>query len=213
MKLYAELPGRRLRQLTDDALLAVWSALWIMAGRQVHDLVSSLEAAGNLLIEAGTDLERNTSSVQGTVQRVPVIGSFLEERFDGLVGVGRSLRQSGMSQIETVDALAWWLGFTVALLPILLGLWIWGSRRVRWIREASAVDRLRPDPANAYLLALRALATLPISNLSTPAARSAVSSFHDGDYGPLADLELRQLGLRSAKQLGVSPSAARPARR
>lgn len=201
MKLYAELPARRLRQVAADAALAAWAALWVLAGRQVHDLVGSLAAAGNLLVDAGEDLERNTSSVQGAVLRVPVIGSFLKERFDGLVGAGRSLQESGMSQIQTVESLSWWLGFVVALLPILLGLWIWGTRRLRWMREASAVDRLRADPANAYLFALRALATRPMSQLSTPAARAAVRSFHDGDYSPLADLELRQLGLRSPRPL------------
>jgi hypothetical protein len=200
VKVYAELPARRLRQVLADGVLLAWGWLWVAAGRKVHDLVSSLGAAGDLLIEAGTDLERNTTGVQGSVQRVPVIGDFLKERFDGLVGVGRSLQESGRSQIEAVDALAGWLGLTIALLPILLGLWIWYSRRLRWIREASAVDRLRSDPANAYLFALRALATRPIADLSTPAARAAVRSFHDGDYGPLADLELRELGLVSGRR-------------
>ncbi|HEX2053746.1 MAG TPA: hypothetical protein VHJ78_08500 [Actinomycetota bacterium] len=198
MKVYAELPGRRLRQLLGDAALAGWVGLSVAAGRRVHELVSSLASAGNLLVDAGTDLERNTSSVQGAVLRVPVIGNFLKERFDGLVGAGRSLRQAGMNQIETVNSLALWLGCAVALLPILLGLWIWGTRRLRWVREASAVSRLRADPANLYLFALRAAATRPIKDLSSSAGRAALTSFQSGDYAPLADLELQQLGLRAA---------------
>lgn len=201
MKLYAELPQRRFRQLAADAAVLGWTGLWVLAGMRVHDLVGSLASAGNLLIEAGTDLEENTSSVQGTVARVPVIGSFLQDRFDGLAGAGRSLRESGMSQVETVESLALWVGFLVALLPIMLVLWAWGTRRMRWIRDATAAARLRSDPANLYLFALRAVVTAPFPELGSRASLEGIRSFHDGDYRPLADLALRRMGLRSPKSL------------
>ena len=197
MKLYAELPGHRFRQAWGDAAMAGWSALWIWLGMHVHDLVQSLAAAGNLLVEAGTDLERNASSVQDSVVRVPIVGSFLQERFDGLVEVGRSLRRSGMSQLETVNTLSLWMGFLVASLPILAVLWIWGTRRSRWVRDATAAVRLRSEPANLYLFALRAATTRPVSDLQSPAALKAIRSFHNGDYGPLAGVELRRMGLRA----------------
>lgn len=176
--------------------MALWSFLWIRVGMHLHDLVGELASAGRLLIDAGTDLERNASSVQGSVVRVPVIGNFLKQRFEGLVGVGESLRQSGVNQVETVDSLSLWLGTLVALLPILVVLWIWGIRRVRWIRNASAAARLRSDPANLYLFALRAVTTRPIWQMRSAAELRAVRSFHDGDYAPMAGLELKRMGLR-----------------
>ncbi len=198
LKLYAELPHQRLRQALGDAAVAVWSAIWIRLGMHVHDLVGSLASAGHLLVEAGTDLERNASSVQSSVVRLPVVGSFLKQRFDGLVDVGVSLRQSGESQLETVNSLSLWLGTLVALLPILVVLWMWGTRRVKWVRDASAAVRLRSDPANQYLFALRAVTNRPISDLRSAGALQAIRSFQDGEYGPLAGLELRKMGLRHA---------------
>ena len=197
VKLYAELPVQRTRQVIFDLVALAWCALWIRLGMLLSDLVDKLSAGGRLLIDAGKDLQETTSSVQGAVVRVPVIGSFLKERFDGLAGIGRSLEESGVSQLQTVDTLSTWVGVVVALLPILLALWIWVSRRASWIRDASAAVRLRNDSRNHYLFALRAITNRPLTELSSPAARDAIRAFHDGDYAPLARLELKELGLRN----------------
>lgn len=206
MKLYAELPARRLRQVFGDAAAAAWAAFWSWSGIHVHDLVASLAAAGHLLGDAGSDLEGATSSIQDSVVRVPVVGSFLEQRFDGLAGVGASLRRSGSSQVGTVESLALWLGVLAALLPILMVLWIWGTRRLRWIRDATAAAHLRSDPANQYLFALRAVSTRPIWQLRSAAELEAVRRFHDGDYAPMARLELVKLGLREPNPAGRPPT-------
>ena len=196
MKLYAELPAQRSRQALLDLFFVAWCWAWIRVGMYLNDLVERLSAAGRLLIDAGQDLEDSASSVQGTVVRVPVLGSFLKERFDGLVGVGQSLQDSGRSQIETVDTLSMWLGVIVALLPILLALWIWLVRRAGWIRNASAAARLRSDSENLYLFALRAISNRPLTELRSATAREAIRAFHAGDYAPLARLELKEMGLR-----------------
>lgn len=197
MKLYAELPQRRTSQALLDISLVAWGTAWIRLGMLISDLIDRLGAGGRLLIDAGTDLEDNASSVQDSVVRVPVIGTFLQQRFEGLADVGRSLQESGMSQLRTVNTLSLWMGAVVALLPILLGVWFWASRRAGWIRDASAAVKLRDDSRNHYLFALRAVSNRPLTALSSPAALEAVSAFHDGDYAPLARLELEELGLRS----------------
>ena len=196
MKLYAELPTQRYRQAFFDLFLVAWCWAWIKVGMYLNDLVEKLSAAGRLLIDAGRDLEDTASSVQGTVVRVPVLGSFLKERFDGLVGVGQSLQDSGNSQVNTVDTLSMWLGIIVALLPILLALVIWLSRRAGWIRDASAAARLREDSENLHLFALRAISNRSLAELRSKEAREAIRAFHAGDYAPLARLELKEMGLR-----------------
>lgn len=206
MKLYAEVRARRLRQVFGDAAAGAWAWLWIWFGIHVHDLVASLAVAGRLLEDAGSDLEGATSSLQDSVVRVPVVGSFLEQRFEGMVGVGASLRRSGASQVETVESLAMWMGVLVALLPVLMVLGIWGTRRLRWIRDATAAAHLRSDPANLYLFAFRAVSTRPIWQFRSAADLEAVRRFHDGDYAPMARLELVKLGLRE-------PAAPNPAGR
>lgn len=196
MKLYAELPQRLTLQALFDVIVIVWCWIWIRVGLYIHDLVGRLSAGGRFLIDAGQDLEKTASSVQGNVVRVPVLGSFLKERFDSLVDVGRSLQDSGMSQLRTVETLSLWLGFVVGLLPILLALWIWTSRRTGWIRDASAAVKLRDDPRNHYLFALRAITSRPLTELRSAPAREAIRAFHAGDYAPLARLELKEMGLR-----------------
>jgi hypothetical protein len=196
MKLYAELPQRLTLQALFDVIVIVWCWIWIRVGLYIHDLVGRLSAGGRFLIDAGQDLEKTASSVQGNVVRVPILGSFLKERFDSLVDVGQSLQDSGMSQLRTVETLSLWLGFVVGLLPILLALWIWTSRRTGWIRDASAAVRLRADSENQYLFALRAITSRPLTELRSPAAREAIRAFHAGDYAPLARLELKEMGLR-----------------
>ncbi len=196
MKLYAELPSQRYRQVLFDGLAVVWCYLWIRAGMFLNDLVDKLSAAGRLLIDAGQDLEDTASSVQGTVVRVPVIGGFIKDRFDGLVGVGESLQESGASQVNTVDTLSTWVGIVVALLPILLALTVWLWRRAGWIRDASAAARLRGDSDSLHLFALRAIANRPLADFRGREARDALRSFHSGDFGPLAYMELEQMGLR-----------------
>lgn len=196
MKLYAELPALRSRQAVFDLLLVAWCWAWIRLGMYMNDLVEKLSAAGRMLIGAGEDLEDTASSVQGTVVRVPVLGRFLKERFDGLVGVGQSLQDSGNSQVDTVNTLSMWIGIIVALLPILLALAVWLRRRVGWIRDASTAARLREDPENLYLFALRAISNRPLTELRSNQARQAIRAFHAGDYAPLARMELEQMGLR-----------------
>jgi hypothetical protein len=196
MKLYAELPTQRTRQALFDVVVLLWCAVWIRIGMYLSDLVDKLSAAGRLLVDAGQDLEGNASSVQGAVVRVPVLGSFLKERFDGLVGVGRSLQESGMSQLKAVETLSLWVGIVAALLPILLALTVWLWRRAAWIRDASAAARLRDDPENLHLFALRAISNRPLTDLRSKSARDAIRAYHSGDYGPLARIELKEMGLR-----------------
>jgi hypothetical protein len=59
------------------------------------------------------------------------------------------------------------------------------------------------EGAGLHLFALRALATRSITELRS-ATLDPAGAYTSGDYSRLADLELRQLGLRSAGPLRCS---------
>ena len=200
MKLYAEIPLYRARQLLVDAFVVAWVVAWVRIGSKVHSLIESLTRPGRLIEGAGSDLARGAGRAGENVEGVPLVGGALSSPFESIAQVGRLLENAGQDQQEVVHSLALWLGILLAAIPILFVLYHWIVRRWRWVREASAAERIRIGGAGLHLFALRALATRPITELrkATPDPAGAYAS---GDYAPLADLELRELGLRPVRPL------------
>ena len=196
MKLYAELPLYRARQIAGDLLVIAWVALWVFIGRFMFRLIGKLAEPGRRVEGAGSDLARTASNAGGRVDDVPLIGRFLEAPFGSLERLGRTLQDAGQTQQDTVHTLALWVGLLVAVLPILFVLFQWGSRRRAWIVQASASNRIRLDAGSLQLFALRAIATRPLTELRR-ATPDPAGAYNSGNYAPLAALELNQLGLRS----------------
>jgi hypothetical protein len=84
------------------------------------------------------------------------------------------------------------------VVPILFVVLLWFPLRVRWIRRATAASRVRKSPAGRDLLALRALATQPLSKLAKlgPDVAESWRASDDSTVDALAALELKSLGLR-----------------
>ena len=194
MRLYAELPWVRARQLAGDAAAAIWTIAWVRAGMAIHDLVAELAAPGEAIERAGGGLAGNLSEVSDTIGRLPVVGDALRAPFSTAADAGRLLESAGQSQQEVVMTLALWLGVIVATFPILLALALWLPGRVRWIRDASAAADIRGTADGLALFAHRAVANRSLRQLRSvsPAPGHALAS---GDHAPLAALELRSLGL------------------
>lgn len=196
MKLYAETAGLRARQLLGDLGVLTWTAAWVAAGLTLYRLVEKLAAPGARVARAGTDFAGDVAEIQQKVGRLPVVGEELRDPFGRLAGVGRTLADAGATQQEVVHQLALWLGVVAAAVPIIALLLVWLPRRVAWAREAGAASRLRLDGADLELFAIRAVANRPLRQLHrvTPDPAGALRA---GEYEPLADLELRALGLRA----------------
>jgi hypothetical protein len=195
MKIYAELPVMRSRQLLGDAAIVLWSALWIWIGYGVYRLFDKLGGPGRIIQRAGEDFQSTLLELRDEASEVPVVGSSLQEPIESASNAGRVLAQAGQTQQDIVHSVAIMLGVLFALLPILYALWQWLPGRLRWIREASAAHRIRIDAEDLYLFALRAVATRPLPELlrATPDPAHALAS---GDYAALAAVELKDLGLR-----------------
>jgi hypothetical protein len=199
MKVYAETASRRARQLLTDLLVVAWVTASVLAGLAVRRLVDELARPGQAVEQAGNRVANGMGGVQDQLGRVPGIGGGLRAPFQRLGEAGQALAGAGAAQQQVVHELALWLGILVALIPVVVVLMVWLPGRVRWIREATAASRLRRDLGadDLGLFALRAIAHRPLRDLRR-VSPDPVADLQRGDYGALAALELRALGLRPA---------------
>jgi hypothetical protein len=199
VKLYAETAGLRARQVLGDLAVLAWTAAWVWAGLTLYRLVGKLAVPGARLQQAGGGFAGDVAEIQQKVGRLPVVGEELQGPFGRLAGVGQTLADAGATQQEVVHQLALWLGVVAAAVPIIALLLVWLPRRVTWIREAGAASRLRLDGADLELFALRAVANRSLRELHRVTPDPA-GDLRAGDFGALADLELRALGLRAGSR-------------
>jgi hypothetical protein len=201
VKLYAETAGLRARQLVGDLAVLAWTAAWVAAGLALYRLVEKLAVPGARVEQAGTSFAGDVAEIQQKVGRLPVVGGQLQDPFGRLAGVGRTLAEAGVTQQEAVGQLALWLGVVVAAVPVIALLLVWLPRRVTWMREAGAASRLRLDGADLELFAIRAVANRSLRELHRVSPDPA-GDLRAGEFQALADLELRQLGLRAPPRPG-----------
>ena len=195
IKVYAETPNLRVRQQLQDAATLVWVAAWGLAGRTLYRTIEHLRTAAAEAEQAGGGIARRLDDVARTVTDVPLVGDGLRRPFTGAADAGRTLQSASASAGDTVHDLALWLGLLVALLPIAWVLARRLPRRYRWMREAGVAATLRIDADDLHLFALRAVATAPLHELRK-VTDDPGRALADGDYGPLAAIELARLGLR-----------------
>ncbi|MFG3701212.1 hypothetical protein ACGF5C_25365 [Micromonospora sp. NPDC047620] len=201
MKIYADRFPTAVRQLITDLLVVAWVYGAVRGALWLHDLVQKLAVPGQKLEGAGGGLADNLAEAGGKVGRVPLVGDELTAPFERAAGAARSLAEAGRDQQELVDQLALALAVAVLVFPLGLVLFGWLPLRVRWMRRAASAARLAAVPAGRDLLALRALATQPLGRLTriAPDVAEAWRRGDDATVDALAELELRQLGLRAGR--------------
>lgn len=196
MKLYAEVPYHRTRQILIDAAVVVWCLAWIRLGMWIDTLVNRLQGPGRAIEDAGAGLAGNFTSVSERVSDVPLVGDTLRDPFEAAARASSALQQAGQTHQDVIHALAIWLGVLFAIIPIGYVLMRYLPSRLRWIREASAAHQLRIDADDLHLFAIRAVATRPLYELRR-ACPDPAGCLARGDYEPLAALELGALGLQA----------------
>ena len=201
MKLYAERLPTAIRQLLTDIVVVVWVYLWIRAGLWVHDMVQKLAVPGQKLQSAGSGIADNLADVGSKVNRVPLVGDQLVKPFNGAADAARAIADAGRDQQHIVDQMSVLLAVLAVSVPLALVVFLWLPFRLRWMRRAGVAVRVRDEPAGQDLLALRALATRPLNEL-TRLGPDIAQSWRNGDataVQALAALELKDLGLKPAK--------------
>jgi hypothetical protein len=203
MRLYAQRPDHRARQLAADLGLLAWAALWVLLARAVHGAVLALAGPGEAVADLGRSISQTMGSAAGAAEDLPVVGDELSSPFDALGEAGGSVTGAGQGAADAVSTLATVLAVALVVLPVGWLLVRWLSWRLGWLREASAAERLlrygAAGTVDLELLAARAMATAPLPQLARlPAGTGA--GWRAGDPAALralAGLELRRLGLRA----------------
>ena len=200
--MYADRLPTAIRQLLTDITVVIWVYAWIRAGMWLHDQVLRLAAPGRKLQDSGTGIADNLADAGGKVGRVPLVGDELTEPFTRAAEAARSMADAGREQQEIVANLALALAVLLVVVPLSLVAFLWLPARLRWMRRAGVAAAVRDQPAGRDLLALRALATRPLNQL-TKLGPDIAQSWRNGDaeaVDALAALELRRLGLRPSRR-------------
>ncbi|HET6627023.1 MAG TPA: hypothetical protein VFG63_11610 [Nocardioidaceae bacterium] len=197
MKIYADTSVRRSRQLLGDVLLVVWVALWVKLSLVVHDATMMLAGPGEQMSRAGAGLAEQLRDAGASVGSVPLVGDDVRVPFDGAGDAADKLAGAGDAQVAAVTDLAFWLGLTVAAIPILLALAVYLPPRWRFVRDATAGQRFVDAGEDLDLFALRAMARQPMHRLARVSDDPA-GAWRRRDAAvvrALAELELRDTGL------------------
>jgi hypothetical protein len=199
MKVYADSNRTFATQLALDAVFVAWVIGWIWIGVSVHDATLELRGPGLRTESSATELSDSMAEAGGALDDVPYVGDEVATPFDKASDAAGSLADAGRSSISAVERLAFWLGFGLAIIPILLIALRYLPGRVRWVREATAGRALLDGPGDLELFALRALGQQPLEALARVSDDPA-GAWRRGDaevIARLADLELRAVGLRA----------------
>ena len=210
MRLYAQKPALRLRQLAADIGLLLWIVGWVLAARAVHGAVLLLAGPGQAVEDLGRSVGGSMESAAGVAEDVPLVGDELSAPFGALAEASGSVRGAGQSAQDAVETLATILSVALVVLAVGWMLLRWLPWRVGWAREATAATRLVAGKPDLELLAARALATTSLPRLAAlPAGVGAAWRRGEPEaVRVLAALELQRLGLRLPQPAPVSESAS-----
>ena len=198
VKLYSDFGGRRTYQIVGDLFAVLVLVIGIRVAVALHDTIASFEGFGRDVARSGSDFQSTLSGIGETLGGVPLIGSGIRAPFDAASDAGGTLADAGVNWQRGIETLAQLVGWTVALLVVLVVLLGWVRPRLVAAVRRSSIARLASSTPSLDLLAFRALATRPARAVSRIDA-DAVAAWRRGDQEVirrLAALELRAAGVR-----------------
>ncbi len=198
MKLYSDFGGRRAYQILGDVFAVLVLVVGIRVAVALHDTITSFRQIGRNVAQSGSDFSSTMSDIGSRLSGVPLIGGGISAPFDAASGAGSTLSDAGTSWQRGVETLATLVGWTVAVLVVLVVLLGWVRPRLVSAVRRAAIARLARESASLDLLAFRALATRP-ARAVTRVDPDAVAAWRRGDQEVirgLAALELRASGVR-----------------
>lgn len=198
MKLYSDLPGRRLAQAVSDVGVVLWVWLWVRIATAVHEATLTLAEPGRQLEAAGSGFRGRMTEAGDSVDGLPLLEDRIATPFRSAAEVGADFEAAGRDLVTAVERFALVLALTTALTPILLVAGTWLALRWRFVRRATAARRFVDAAPDLDLFALRAMANQPMHRLARISDDPA-GAWRRGDPGvvrALAVLELRESGLR-----------------
>ena len=197
LKLYAEIPARRTRQVIGDVWLVVWTALWIWIAFKLHDLIMNLAGPGIAIASGATDLATSIDSAGESVSGLPIVGDGLSGPFAAMSSAATAIADAAQAEADAVSKLAFFLPLLLAILAFASFAVFWVPIRIAFVRKANAAQRLVDANEDLDLFALRALARQPLHVLARidPDPAGAWRRGNTTVIDALAGLELPAEGL------------------
>ncbi len=199
MRLYPDIPRRRLAVFARDAVVVALLAFFAWIGFTVHDAVDKLAILGTGVREAGTSVEGALDSAADTVEDARVVGDTLGDALRGAgAETGGNVAEVGQRGEDAAHRLADILGLTTFGIPALLLLFRYFPARVDLARRLTAAERvLRADasPERRQAVAMRAAFSLPYGQL-LEFTRDPLGDLVAERYDPLIAAALDDAGLR-----------------
>jgi hypothetical protein len=181
-----------------DVLVVVWTVTWIVLAVLIRNEIRNLNSLSDTVGLAGTAV-KDTGAALHDLEALPFVGEQIGRVADQIDAAGDSAVASAGQSRQSISRLSVLLTIAVAVIPTVPVVAAYAPFRVSRFREIRAVRRAAAkagnDPAFQEFLARRAAENLPFHRLRevTP---NAWRDLESGRYGPLAEAELRRLGLR-----------------
>jgi hypothetical protein len=195
---YADRPARRCRQLAADVAVTAWSVVAVWLAVQLHHRVVSVASVAFRLRDGAGGIGAHLDAAGGGVGQVPLVGDALASPLRSAGGAAGTVAGAGQQLGDQITAFALPLAVGLVALAVIPLAGPWLVVRGRYALRAGATTQLARSAGGTRLLALRALAHQPPGRLVT-VARDPVEAWMNQDptaTAALADLELRELGLR-----------------
>jgi hypothetical protein len=198
---YATTPGRFMMQLISDAVVVLWTTIWVLVGMAVHAAVSTIADVGRQVEGGANGVADNLNSAGDSAHKIPLVGDTISKPLRAASEAALDIANAGHSLNTTAGWLAWVLALAVASPPILAIAMPWLFLRVRFFRRKWTAITLAGTPAGEQLLALRALANRPLRKLAE-VSLDPVGAWRREDriaIRGLAALELRSAGIAAPR--------------
>jgi hypothetical protein len=198
MKLYSDIPGRRVVQVACDVGVVLWVVLWVRVAQRVHEVLLALATPGRNLAGAGASFRGTMTTAGDGLDDLPLLEDRVATPFRSAAGVGTEIERAGTDLVTAVERVSLLLAVTTAVVPVLLVGATWLVLRLRFVRRASAAQRFLDAAPDLDLFALRAIANQPMPRLAKVSDDPA-GAWRRGELDvihALALLELRDSGLR-----------------
>jgi hypothetical protein len=199
VRLYPQLPGRRIGTLSRDLLIVALLLLFAWLGKQVHDAVDALAVLGEGVRSGGEAVQGGFESAADAVDGTPIVGGEIAEGLRDAGGAsGGNVADLGTAGEEKVHYLANLLGLLTFALPSALVLLAMLPPRFRQIRQLTAASRVLREPVGERrrLLAMRAAFALPYAQL-LQYTQDPIGDLAAERYEPLVAAVLEDVGLRA----------------
>ena len=198
MRLYPDVPGRRLDLIARDLAVVLALVLFALIAIEVHDAVDRLAVLGEGVESAGKGVSGGFDAAADAVDGTPVIGDNLGDALRGAgEGSGGEVEDLGRGGAGAAHDLANLLGILFFALPAAL-LLLWAlPPRIRQVRRLNAAAKAIGELSDERrrLLAMRAAFGLSYGELLR-FTKDPLGDLEAGRYDALVAAELEQAGLR-----------------